>query len=412
MTNVSIIIPAWNLWNTTLQCLESLAKTCAQSIVTQSIEVIVVDNGSTDETQKALDVTLTRLFGECGKALRMPQNLGFAKACNLGAQLAQSPLLFFLNNDTILTENWLPPLVQALENNPKLGMVGPLLLYPDNSVQHCGICITPTSEFEHLYHTFPSTHPAVNKARLLQAITAAAVLIPKQLFFECEGFYEGFVNGFEDIDLCCAVREKGLYCACIPQSRIYHLESLTPGRFDNDAINASLLQERRKNLALDFHSFAVEDGFIPTLSPALKFYISMQEAKEKALSIAFAQNFDAQSCLAKLEIEPLWFGGYVLMANHYHASNQNNEALQILIKLTNLAPLPAYLKMLQTLATQMEHGDITKQAQYIEQSIASEITKQSSLQQKAEAMLQRAIATQDEVLKTMVEQWSEHNKTL
>ncbi len=394
----------------TLQCLESIAKTCATEITTQSIEIIVVDNHSEDETATALAPTLARLFGTCGKALSMPQNLGFAKACNAGAKAANHPLIFFLNNDTILTQGWLPPLILTLENNPKIGMVGPLLLYPDNTVQHCGICITPTSELEHLYHSFPSTHPAVNKQRILQAITAAALLMPKQLFFECGGFCEDFVNGFEDIDLCCAVRDKGLFCTCVAKSHVYHLESQTPGRFENDANNASLLQQRRKNLELDYHSMAAQDGFIPKLSPALKFYITLPEAKEQALNIAFTQNFDLERCQARLYSEPLWLGGYELMANYFEDVGKHDEALQTWLKLTNLAPIPAYLNQLERVARQVGQMEIASQATNITKAIAHDLANPDALLQRANYILQRAIKAHDDTLKNMAEQWLMENK--
>ena len=110
---VSVIIPAWNLWQMTAACLRSLATHSAG----QDLEVLVVDNGSTDATVGELEPLGQSLWGAGFKALRLPENLGFAKACNLGAHAAAGDLLFFLNNDTTCTPGWLPPLRAAGASN-------------------------------------------------------------------------------------------------------------------------------------------------------------------------------------------------------------------------------------------------------------------------------------------------------
>lgn len=114
----------------TAACLRSLATHSAG----QDLEVLVVDNGSTDATVGELEPLGQSLWGAGFKALRLPENLGFAKACNLGAHAAAGDLLFFLNNDTTCTPGWLPPLRAAFED-ARLGAAGPLLLYPDGTAQ-------------------------------------------------------------------------------------------------------------------------------------------------------------------------------------------------------------------------------------------------------------------------------------
>ena len=91
---VSVIIPAWNLWEMTSTCLRSLAEHSAG----EPLEVLVVDNGSDDATRTELEPLGQSLFGTDFRAVRLPENLGFAKACNAGAALASGELLFFLNN--------------------------------------------------------------------------------------------------------------------------------------------------------------------------------------------------------------------------------------------------------------------------------------------------------------------------
>ena len=103
---VSVIIPVFNNWELTRQCLSSLAENSPADL-----EVIVVDNGSTDETATGLEPLGQTLFEKHFRRIRFEENRNFAPACNAGAQAAHSEFLFFLNNDTIIRPGWLPPLL-------------------------------------------------------------------------------------------------------------------------------------------------------------------------------------------------------------------------------------------------------------------------------------------------------------
>ena len=224
-SRVSVVIPVWNLWDMTEPCLRSLAEHSAG----ENMEVVVVDNHSTDATASELEPLGEALFGTAFKAVRMTENVGFARGCNAGAQAAGGDLLFFLNNDTTLTPGWLPPL-RAVMSDPKIGAAGPLLLYPDGTVQHCGIYVNPFNAVGHLYEHLPGSFAAARKPHPLQAITGAAIMLRKTQFEACGGFHEGFRNGFEDIDLCFALRAQGLKLRVESRSVIYHHTSRTPGR--------------------------------------------------------------------------------------------------------------------------------------------------------------------------------------
>ena len=177
----SIIIPAWNLWETTASCLHSLARHDA------GMQVVVVDNGSSDATGPELEPLGRKLFGDRFRRVRLPENLGFAAGCNAGARAADGDALLFLNNDTQVSPGWLPPLEEALAA-PGVGAVGPLLLYPDGRTQHCGVSFTLLGGVRHLYADFPGEHPAVRREHPLQAITGAALLLRRADFEAAGGF--------------------------------------------------------------------------------------------------------------------------------------------------------------------------------------------------------------------------------
>lgn len=338
---VSVIIPAWNLWELTHDCLQSLAAHTPSG----AMEVIVVDNGSTDATATQLEPLGAALFGERFRAIRLAQNLGFAPACNRGAQQATGTRLLFLNNDTQVTGGWLAPLLRAFEDEPRLGAVGPLLLYPDSGrVQHCGIAFTPSLRTEHLYANFPATHRVVTAPRPLQAITGAALMLARPLFATCGGFHEGYRNGCEDLELCSRIREEGYKLACAPQSRVYHLESRTPGRRDNDTDNATLLNERCSGcFSPDLHRHALRDGFAVAVTPWLETFITLQPEQEQELTRSHASAFDPARCWETLQHEPLWQAGYDFLATFFEQAGSHAEAAGLRLLQTYFFPaLPHY----------------------------------------------------------------------
>lgn len=232
----SVIIPVWNRCELTRDCVSALAKTTNGV----SWELIVVDNCSTDGTQEFL----SSLGGDV-RIIRNQENLGFAKACNQGAQASQGKYLVFLNNDTVPQDGWLRALVSEVEGHPEVGVVGSKLLYGDGTVQHAGVVFSRAGRLPyHIYCRTAADSPAVNARREFQAVTGACMLVRRTLFEEVGRFDEGFRNGFEDVDICLKVREKGYRVVYQPRSLLYHLESQTPGRKLHDSINATRLQER------------------------------------------------------------------------------------------------------------------------------------------------------------------------
>ena len=326
---VSVIIPAWNLWDMTAACLRSLA----EHTHGENIEVVVVDNGSTDATATELDPLGKALFGSDFRPVRLPENQGFAKGCNAGAAASDGELLFFLNNDTTMTPGWLPPLRQALEQ-PRVGAVGPLLLYPNGTVQHCGIYFTPFMAVGHLYEGFPGGHAAPRKKRPLQAITGAALLLRKSVFMDCGGFYEEYRNGFEDMDLCCALRARGHKLAVEGGSVIVHHTSQTPGRFDHNTFNGALLMRRHgSSLKPDLHTLVALDGYELVMGPDLDVWPVLPDAQEERRNKAFdALSASEDVCRLMLEQEPLWRGGWHRLMDMLEAGGNAHEALQCAVR--------------------------------------------------------------------------------
>ncbi len=216
--DVSIIIPVFNQLEYTKQCLEALTRNTPSELY----EVVIVNNGSTDGTSDFL-----RREESAGslRAVFNPENLGFAKACNQGAQIAQGQYILFLNNDTVPQPGWLEAMISMAESDPQIGIVGSRLLYPDGTIQHAGIAFTDQGLSYHVFRGAPGDYPAALESRDWPAVTGACLLIRRDLFQRLGGFDEDFHMYVEDLDLCLRAWEKGFRVAYCPTSVLIHFES-------------------------------------------------------------------------------------------------------------------------------------------------------------------------------------------
>lgn len=325
----ALIIPIYNLWKEmTFPCLLSIKEYTDLS----DIELCLVDNASQDVSSSEILQAGKNLFGEHFQYIRNKENNGFAIACNQGAELARErgcDALLFLNNDTKVTKNWLPPLIQEL-NNPKIGLVGPLLLYPDNTVQHCGIIYDINGYIGHIYNKFPYNHPVVRKHTHNKAITGAALLARTEQFFALGKFCENYVNGFEDLDLCFQYEKAGYSCKVVQESIVYHYESKTPGRINPERgkHNRALLFERNKELKPYAHICYEQDGYLPALTNDYFFYVRLNEEDRKMKLQKIQTGYSDKRCMEMLREEPYWHEGYFLLFDSLYKQKYYEKALE------------------------------------------------------------------------------------
>jgi len=353
----SVIIPVYGRWDLTRACLVSLRDHSRG----QLCEVIVVDNASADATATELAPLGRSLFGDAFSLIRFTGNKNFGPACNAGAAQARAPLLFFLNNDTLMTPDWAPPLLTALREDASLGAVGSLLLYENNTVQHLGASFDP-GRLLHLYQGFPADHPVIFRPRSLQFITAAALMLPRDLFFQVGGFYEGYRNGFEDVELSVRIRQAGKELRCIPSSVVYHLESQSPGRSDGEDHNGALLYKRcGKDLYTDLHHHGLRDGFHVFVNDLLSLSLRLTDEAEADIT----RQAEGKSPLEWLEImrrNPFWIAGRDALATELERQGKYKEALPLRAELEDFLPLrERYIQLLRT-AAKAGNADIAETA--------------------------------------------------
>jgi len=331
----------------TRNCLVSLK----QYTPGEDFEVIVVDNGSSDETHTHCPIVGKNLFGQQFKYIRLESNINFGPACNLGAKMSRGYFLFFLNNDTLVTENWLPPLLKAFDEDKNLGAVGPLLLYPDNTVQHLGVTVSLGKKVLHLYAYFPCNHFVTRKKRYLQAITGAAFLITKELFFNLSCFYEIYRNGLEDVDFCIQISLGGKRMTVIPDSVIYHLKSQTPGRREHDEFNINIFTMRcRSQLNADTHLFYLDDGYDIYLTYYLSIVPALTQARKEELCKDRPDVFNLDWVMEKIALEPFWWDGYKEIFSYWIEKKNYENALSIIHKASRFFPIEMLISKLSFLS--------------------------------------------------------------
>jgi GT2 family glycosyltransferase/glycosyltransferase involved in cell wall biosynthesis len=271
---VSILIPVHNRVDLTRECFASLFQHAEPAI---SVEYLVVDDCSTDDTPGYLAG-----LGEQVRVLHNEERQCFGSNMNQAADRARGQYLCLLNNDTLVTAGWLKALVETIQQDPRIGVVGNRHLFPDSGkLNHAGMVFDETGKPVHLYPGRDGDFPPALVSREFQIVTAACWLVPRALFLDLGGFDEGFSNGFEDVDFCLRVRQQGLkvfYCA---NSVIYHYGQSSPGRTDSDTVNEAYFRQRwTGRIQTDLQDYLRKDARLA------RKYVSAESRKKSVAPVA------------------------------------------------------------------------------------------------------------------------------
>lgn len=223
---ISVIIVNWKVRQLLEECLHSIYR----QIDSQDIEVIVVDNDSQDSTSEMLMVTFPQV-----KVIALAQNKGFAYANNLGLKIASSNLIMLLNPDTVLGDNFFTKCFAYLEANPKVSIVGPLLLNRDASIQP-SVRRFPDWRSQALIllklkNIWPQhqwlehyLRPDFDYQKISEVdqIMGAAMIIRRSVFDKIGLLDQKYFIWFEEVDFCQRAKKHSLSIKFVPDFSLVH----------------------------------------------------------------------------------------------------------------------------------------------------------------------------------------------
>jgi len=214
MPEVSVIVLNWNGKNFLKNCLDSLRK-----LTYSNFEIIIVDNYSTDGSQEFVKKNYPEFT-----LLENKKNYGFAKGNNIGFHASSGKYVLFLNNDTVITPNFLQPLVDDFVNDPKIGCVQPQIrLTEDKSLlDQMGSYISFVGFLYHYGYKKKYSEKAYGRKRDIFSAKGACIMFPRKLLEKIGLFDEDFFIFFEETDLCFRVWLSGHKVVYEPRSLIYH----------------------------------------------------------------------------------------------------------------------------------------------------------------------------------------------
>lgn len=260
---VSIIIPSKDNYDILKQCLTSIRKETKY----QNYEIIVVDNGSAEETHAKYTKMCKEL--DC-KYHYEPMEFNFSKMCNIGAHLAEGQFLLFLNDDIrVEGAEWLERMLGHAQQ-PHTGAVGCKLIYPNtNLIQHVGVVsfmVGPGHAFQRINDDL-NCYWGRNKLEYnYSAVTGACLMIDRNKYDQVGGFSEQLPVAYNDIDLCFNLVEAGYYNVVRTDVRLYHYESVSRG-YDAVSPEKAARQQREMKKLYDRHPEF--KGYDPCYNPNL-----------------------------------------------------------------------------------------------------------------------------------------------
>lgn len=225
---VSIVIPTKDQSGLLSQCVSSIEEKTAY----RNYEIVIVDNNSEEaETQRYFDSLKDK---RNIRVIRDTQPFNFSRINNDAIKHARGQIFGFLNNDLeVISPEWLSEMVSHAVR-PEIGAVGARLFFPNGLLQHGGVILGIGGIAGHNHKGRPKHDPGYfNRAILTQdlsAVTAACMLMRREVFEELRGFDEVELSvAFNDVDICLRARDKGYRVLYTPYAELYHYESASRG---------------------------------------------------------------------------------------------------------------------------------------------------------------------------------------
>lgn len=239
---VSIIVPVFNNFETTFACLAHIHK----NTLGVSYELILADDASTD------DLTTLSQPIQGMRVLQSDQNLGFLGNCNRAAEQARGDFLLFLNNDAYVQPGWLKSLLEVIENDPTVGIVGPKFLAMNGLISEAGGIVWNDGSAWNYGRNGAAGRPEYNYRKEVDFMSGACLLIRKPLWDSLGGFDDRYSPAYyEDVDIAFSARQQGFRVVYQPEAEVYHDEGSSSGT----DLNSGVKQNQVKNQQVFFQKW-------------------------------------------------------------------------------------------------------------------------------------------------------------
>jgi GT2 family glycosyltransferase len=262
---VSIIIPTRDRADLLGMCLDSLlAKTTYANY-----EIIIVDNGSVEASTQAL---FARLPKDRVSVIRDDAPFNYSRLNNLAVAQAKGNVICLMNNDIeILTPDWMEEML-SFASQSDIGCVGARLWFPDGRLQHAGVITGLGGVAGHPNKYFPKGYAGYfGRAILTQsmsAVTAACLMIRRDLWNKVQGFDEDLAVAFNDVDFCLRVKAAGYRNVWTPHAEMNHHESASRGNETTPEKRQRYLEEIERMKSRWGDTLAGDPAYNPNLTLA------------------------------------------------------------------------------------------------------------------------------------------------
>jgi GT2 family glycosyltransferase len=245
---VSVVIPTFNRKNDLLECLTALLNSSYDNI-----EIIVVDNASTDGTNEAVKQMFLNV-----KLIQNERNLGVTGGRNRGATEAKGDYTLFLDHDMIVDKQMVEELMKIIEADPKIGMAGPIIYYYDepSKVWAAGTSINMLTGKIH-FNTLNSDKTGLNEPFDVRVLPAA-FMVGKETLNKVGLFDDVFFAVYEDTDFCFRVKEAGYRVLCVPNAKAWHKVPIDPEKQELHVLSRSYFIARNRILFMKKHAKPID----------------------------------------------------------------------------------------------------------------------------------------------------------
>lgn len=341
----SFIFLCFNSWNFSEQAITTLIGSLNPTYFERGVEIIAVNNGSTDETALGL-LKLRNKYKEQIQfnIIHLDENLGYPAGINCGLEQCKGEIITVLNNDLIFPKNWFDGLLKTLENDSTIGVAAPYLSYA-SGLQNVGVTFNSLEEMKIFARNFMIQNK--ESTILLDRIIGACMVIRRKVIETVGGNDIWFgIGNYDDDDWTLRIRMTGFKIALVGSSFVHHIGSVSfnkdPNTFNNVLItnylkfikkwNVPVFDPTIKEKLITERAFRHDQHFCPIKMEQYKVPIEKSRADQDRLKILFVADWSSYKSewRNKLnELESYALDGSQLFfwipANYYHTGGFKEE---------------------------------------------------------------------------------------